>query len=364
MLYIIPDYYFDFHCIAERCEDTCCAGWQIVIDKKSLRKYRKVKGSYARELRKRIRWQKRIFCQDKEKRCAFLNENNLCDLYTNLGEKSLCRTCRMYPRHVEEFENVREISLSVSCPEVARILMERETPVHFRTFEKEGEESWDDFDPFLFSILQDAREGMFQILQNRELDISIREKLVLGMAHDIQGRVNRGEMFGCPEVIERYQTDKAVAFAQKVVCKEEPVWPRERFLKLFRFERLRDDWEMLLVETEALLYKDGETAYWHKRKEFDRWTKEQMPLWEVHIEQLLIYFLFTYFVGAVYDGNIYAKARMCVSFTELVREIWMAAWLRNGKQLGLEEMTELLYRFSREMEHSDKNLKIAEKIML
>ena len=270
----------------------------------------------------------------------------------------------MYPRHVEEFENVREISLSVSCPEVARILMERETPVHFRTFEKEGEESWDDFDPFLFSILQDAREGMFQILQNRELDISIREKLVLGMAHDIQGRVNRGEMFGCPEVIERYQTDKAVVFAQRVVCKEEPVWPRERFLKLFRFERLRDDWEMLLVETEALLYKDGETAYWHKRKEFDRWTKEQMPLWEVHIEQLLIYFLFTYFVGAVYDGNIYAKARMCVSFTELVREIWMAAWLRNGKQLGLEEMTELLYRFSREMEHSDKNLKIAEKIML
>lgn len=36
MLYTIPDYYDDFTCIADACEDTCCAGWQIVIDKESL----------------------------------------------------------------------------------------------------------------------------------------------------------------------------------------------------------------------------------------------------------------------------------------------------------------------------------------
>ncbi|MEI3218527.1 MAG: flagellin lysine-N-methylase [Lachnoclostridium sp.] len=64
-----------------------------------------------------------MFRQDSEKRCAFLNDDNLCDLYTELGKDSLCKTCSPYPRHVEEFEGVREITLSVSCPEVAKILL-------------------------------------------------------------------------------------------------------------------------------------------------------------------------------------------------------------------------------------------------
>ena len=32
MLYTIPDYYHEFSCIAGECEDTCCAGWQLVAD--------------------------------------------------------------------------------------------------------------------------------------------------------------------------------------------------------------------------------------------------------------------------------------------------------------------------------------------
>ena len=40
MKYTVPDYYQDFECIAGDCPDTCCAGWQIVIDKKSQKKYK------------------------------------------------------------------------------------------------------------------------------------------------------------------------------------------------------------------------------------------------------------------------------------------------------------------------------------
>ena len=94
---------------------------------------------------KSVDWICGIFRQDKEKRCAFLNDCNLCEIYANLGEKSLCKTCRLYPRHVEEFEDVREITLSVSCPEVARILMEKKEPVRFLTYEKEGEEEYEEF---------------------------------------------------------------------------------------------------------------------------------------------------------------------------------------------------------------------------
>ena len=44
MLYTYPHYYKKFRCIASACEDTCCAGWAITIDPKSLKKYRQAEG--------------------------------------------------------------------------------------------------------------------------------------------------------------------------------------------------------------------------------------------------------------------------------------------------------------------------------
>lgn len=41
MKYHYPDYYRRFICTGGDCEDTCCAGWQIGIDKKSYGKYKK-----------------------------------------------------------------------------------------------------------------------------------------------------------------------------------------------------------------------------------------------------------------------------------------------------------------------------------
>ena len=49
MLYTIPDYYHEFSCIAGECEDTCCAGWQIVADEAALKKYKKVTGSFRKD---------------------------------------------------------------------------------------------------------------------------------------------------------------------------------------------------------------------------------------------------------------------------------------------------------------------------
>ena len=99
-----------------------CIRDRIVIDEKSKRRYAKaatglnnIEKNLARELRRCVNWREGVFRQDTEKRCAFLNQNNLCRLYQMAGPDSLCRTCKMYPRHIEEFEGVREITLSLSC---------------------------------------------------------------------------------------------------------------------------------------------------------------------------------------------------------------------------------------------------------
>lgn len=105
-----PAFYKEFSCIAGACPDTCCAGWQIMIDDRSLKKYRHFKGAFRNRLHNDIDWKEQAFRQ-YDHRCAFLNEENLCDIYSETGLDMLCDTCRKYPRHIEEFEGLREYSL-------------------------------------------------------------------------------------------------------------------------------------------------------------------------------------------------------------------------------------------------------------
>lgn len=370
MFYSVPDYYREFQCIADRCEDTCCAGWQIVVDEKALRKYKGEKGDFRKRLRRSVNWKQKTFRQDKEKRCAFLNEENLCDMYKALGEKSLCKTCRLYPRHIEEFENTREITLSISCPEVARILMNHMEPVKFLTVEKEGEEEYEDFDLFLYSELLDAREVIRGILQDRGLPVEVRAGLVYGLARDMQVRVNRQELFSCGEVMEKYQKPAAEAFVREQILENRRMpekafgFARECFRLLHRLELLKEDWELLLLETEERLFLDHTAEEYREiSREFQEWTGNARFPWEIQKEQLLVYFIDTYFCGAVYDGEILAKAQMALLSVDMMEELLKVRWLRNEKQLEMEDVIELVYRFSREVEHSDLNLKRLEGMM-
>ena len=42
----IPDYYNKFHCIADQCKDSCCIGWEIMIDPDSYEKYKREDESF------------------------------------------------------------------------------------------------------------------------------------------------------------------------------------------------------------------------------------------------------------------------------------------------------------------------------
>lgn len=369
MLYTIPDYYKEFRCIADKCEDTCCAGWQIVIDKKSLLRYRQVKGGFGKRVRRSVRWSDGTFRRAADRRCTFLNEDNLCDLYCALGEGGLCRTCRLYPRHIEEFEGVREISLSLSCPEVARILLGKKEPVKFLSYEKEGEEEYEEFDPFLYSMLVDVREEMTSVLQDRSLGIENRACLVLAIAHDIQGRIDRQQIFFCDEVLEKYRRDSARAYVKDRVdtfssdVKAVYAFAKRELTHMYGLELLHESWLRNLAEAEHILYDGGVSVYEKYREEFGKWSAIHLPQWDIWWEQLLVYFVFTYFCGAVYDGRAYAKAQMAVFSLFVIEELLKACWVRNDRVLDIEDVVDVVYRYSREAEHSDKNLDRLERMM-
>lgn len=362
MYYRKPHYYDKFSCTAEQCPDTCCAGWQIVIDENSLEKYSNVSGDFGIRLLNSINWREGIF-EQYEKRCSFLNAENLCDIYKELGADALCDTCRLYPRHIEEFENLREFSLSLSCPVAAKMILQCQEPVRFLEEEdekEECEEDFEDFDFLLFDCLLEVREKLFSIVQNRTIPIEKRMYCVLKIAKNLQTAVDEGELFERDFMaeIELCLQEKAEDFSGNLY---EIV---QAFRKdLLRLEVLREEWKTNLKAADNLFQK-GETWYVEKRDRYKAEIKNTIgqEQWDIYKEQLLMFFLYTYFCGAVYDDMIYSKGVLSVISVFWIEEITFWSWAADEGQIEEKNLLETAYRYAREIEHSDENLNLLEEI--
>lgn len=362
MYYRKPHYYEKFSCTADQCPDTCCAGWQIVIDENSLEKYSNVSGDFGIRLLNSIDWGEGIF-EQYEKRCSFLNSENLCDIYKELGAEALCDTCRLYPRHIEEFENLREFSLSLSCPIAAKMILECQEPVRFleeQDEKEECEEDFEDFDFLLFDCLLEVREKLFSIVQNRAIPIEKRMYCVLRTAKNFQDALDEGELFerDFTGEIELCLQEKTEGFSSdyyeiiQVLRKD-----------LLRLEVLREDWKTNLKAADNLFQK-GETWYMEKRDRYKAEIKKSIgqEQWDVYKEQLLMFFLYTYFCGAVYDDMIYSKGVLSVISVFWIEEITFWNWAVDEETIEQKNLLETAYRYAREIEHSDENLNLLEEI--
>lgn len=383
-----------------------------MIDDSSLQYYKTLTGAYADVLRSRIDFREGCFHQDPCKRCAFLKEDNLCDMYEHLGEESLCLTCTNYPRHIEEFENIREITLSLSCPEAAHIILSRKDPVTFCSEEvDEPEETFEDYDPFYFSYLEDAREVILHLLQDRSLDIRVRYVLVWQFGQEMQDYLESCELFDLVDLFDRYEDPSYLGQAEaqiksRIISYTEDAesafsYSKSLFSFLYELEFLSDDWQEYLDSCWEILYENGivndasnnassETAngtanyassgasnYAQLHSEFRSWlaadslsepeidvSAKQFPVQipinsfsiDIIFEQLLVYFIFTYFCGAVYDDNVLGKIRLTLNSVFYLYEMMVVRWFQNGHTLSLQDVVEIAYRYSRELEHSDLNL--------
>lgn len=396
MEYIYPDYYKEFNCIADKCEATCCAQWIIVPDDKSLRKYKNFKGDFSARLQNSIDYENKEIRRYKEA-CVFLNEDNLCDLYIEAGKDMLCKTCRRYPRHYEEFENIREVTLSVSCPEVARILLNKKDKVFFIShIQTSKEEEYEDFDYILFTKLEETRELFYKILQNRNLSFSTRISYVLAMSHDL----NNYGLYEWDDLINKFSNEEFInKMAKKFINYKNTYINKYRNLSLDRYdkyvdyknnrinhsknrridiinsktkkicideimknlyinyiedlsemEHLKQSWQVTL--NKALITINSIDNIYDEYKQFSEYMKDR----EYEYEQLIIYFLSTYYLGAVYSNRAYDMVRFSAANLLMIKILGFTKWFQNGRSFTKNEQIKLVYNYSREIEHSDNNL--------
>lgn len=373
MRYMKPHYYDAFRCIANQCPETCCAGWQIVIDEDSLEKYSRIENSFGNRIRNSVDWTEGIFYQ-YDRRCAFLNEQNLCDLQSELGEEALCDTCRRYPRHVEEYEGLREYSLSLSCPVAAAMILQEKEPVTFQEWETNEEDEFEEFDFLMFTQLEDARDVIFQIIQNREIDLRIRMKKILNFARKLQSCINEERSYDVDGIIEFYRVwseegwrkDREKEENGENEAAEEIPYDRmvKNFSVFYKMEHLHSKWTKRLDDTWKVLYEKGESYYrdiWNQFHIAYGYHSVNKKEWERTGEQLLMFFVYTYFCGAVYDDMIYTKIALSVFSVVWIQEFFMVLWITRQGKVSMGEMIETAYSYAREVEHSDLNLDILEE---
>ena len=371
MEYRFPHYFEDFQCTASACEDTCCAGWAIMIDDESLEKYEKMDGAFGNRLRNSIDWKEGCFLQ-YNKRCAFLNDDNLCDIHIEAGEKMLCDTCKNYPRHLEEYEGLREGSLSLSCIEAAKLILGCTEAVQFLDLEDETEdEEFEGFDYLLFTKLMDARTSMIKVLQNRSIDIMTRIGMVLELADKMQTALDRNEICEMDAILEDFgKMDQLIVFQKR--AEENRLGENEYcsimrkfFRMIYKLEVLKSDWPEYAKRAEVTLYGKGQSAYENNRQRFHKDVglhSANYDVWSNWLEQLMVYFVFTYFCGAVYDDKILAKMQMAIISVLFISELSIAKWIEQGEKIDFDTFVDIAHRVSREIEHSDVNLNRLEKL--
>lgn len=139
-----PLYMKDFYCIGSACEDTCCKGWRVDLDKETYLKYKKVVNLELKDKMKKYVKRKHNQKSDgsygqikmENNACPFLDDKLLCDIYKNLGEEYLSNTCTFYPRTTNRVDREYERSATVSCPEITRKVLLNPEGIEFEYFEE------------------------------------------------------------------------------------------------------------------------------------------------------------------------------------------------------------------------------------
>ena len=406
MKYRTTSFYKEFHCIGGICEDSCCENWEIDLDEASLKRYMKEKGEFGKRLKENTKVKEKQFILNGT-RCPFLNADNLCDIFIEMGEECLCETCTNFPRHVEEFDDLKEVSLTMSCPEASRIMLSKKEKITFECSDGTDEEYglkhiepvkslafWkkghvNKLDKPLFDILFEVRNLMFSILQNREEPIAKRAATVLLLGYEIQEFIDNKQYDEIIHKMENYKKTEKRDLLERYFEKhekrivEKAEWMKQILNMYEGLETIKEEWQQLLQDSMKIMHGENDlmtmltvaglldenetdeekSTYLHhyaiSYQEFLHYYQEK----EYEYEHILVYYLFNYFLGAAYDHDAYTKVKFAVVSYLVILEMDVAVWLKQQKEFLYEDQVKVAHAYSKEVEHSYNNFESLQLVL-
>ena len=290
---VVPSYYKNFKCIADKCRHSCCVGWEIDIDPATMEYYSGLDGEIGSTLKANISQGKEPhFILKEGDRCPFLKENGLCHLICELGEQALCNICADHPRFRNFFSGGVEMGLGLCCEAAAELILKSDAP--FTLLMQDD-------------IYLEAEEIYFK--NKRDKLVSIMEKPVSLNEKFTELSDEAGSSFALGSLTE---------------------WV-DFFLSL---ERLDHNWTMVLsklsVKDFAPVDEKAHSAY---------------------LKNLATYFIYRHLPSMLYDGELSAKVKFAVLATMFIHTLAV-----NFGDNYVDSLCEFSRMFSSEIEYSDENL--------
>ena len=160
----VPEYFVRFRCIADKCLDSCCIGWEIDVDDDAKAKYAALDTPLGREIVEKT--SHGCFPLKKDGRCAFLDDKGLCRIISALGDGYLCDICREHPRYYGVGNGIFDGGLGLGCEEAARMILELNELPRLVTIERDI--PYYDEDE-LAKVSEDVRTALFSHIFKDEI---------------------------------------------------------------------------------------------------------------------------------------------------------------------------------------------------
>ncbi|MBU3155070.1 flagellin lysine-N-methylase [Clostridium estertheticum] len=388
-----PTYFKAFKCIGTKCEDSCCIGWSISLDKETFKKYKNSANVKLKELFHKGITRNRTNNASNEDYakiklnnkggCPFLNSEKLCNIYSELGEKYLSNVCTTYPRIVHIINGRFEKSAVTSCPEITRLALLNESGIEF----EEVDENLNNVNMILLNLstndikfrnkphkyILEIRMFSIQIIKSRDYELWER-LIILGLfSKAVQDATERNEVDSIPGIIEKY-TDMVVNGVFKDNLKDVP---SQSVIQMEILKELAE--EKILIGAYSKRYLecfsdflqgikyDGEMSINELADNYNKayadYYSKFMSKYDYILENFLVNQIFTRLFPFIDGNNIYDSYVLLTIEYSLVKMhlIGMAGFYKEA--FDIDKVLKLIQSFNKVVDHSHDYLRHIMKLM-
>lgn len=373
-------------CTGSMCEDTCCFGWRIAIDKDTYKKYRECPDKELRERLDKIVTRQRSNPSDtyyakiklnKNGYCPLQDEDNLCALQRKLGEEYLSITCTTYPRISNKVNGVIEQSLSLSCPDAARLVLLNTNLMEFDESEEivscriQENKILDTSDLFAvhnpLKYFWELRIFIITLLQNREYLIWQRLTILGLFCRSLDQIVKESKVHDIPKLIGSYQNQ----IESNIFKEEMNNIPKELTIQMELMKEITDERIFRGVTSKRFLecfveFLSGIEYVSDAKKEDigqryeSAYNEYYQPLIADHeyiMENYLVNHVFKNLFPLAGEKHAFDNYVMMVVHYAMIKLllIGMAGFYKEN--FGIEHVIKLIQSFSRTVEHNPNYLK-------
>ena len=228
--------------------------------------------------------------------------------------------------------------------------MKRREPITFKLSENsEPVSGYNNIDASLYFKLCQARDIAYSICQNRSLPVKHRTVLLLDFSHAIQKRIRNRKI---DRVLDNY---KDINYCNKRIERLEKKYGNYKktpetlagWLEVYdNLEHIKPEWTQILSNAIAFVSEGMPEC-----KENSHIVNER----EYEYEHLLVYYIYRYFLRAVFDEKLSEKVKLACTAL-IMQELLGSSACRTEKEFTFEKQITLMRIYSKETEHSEENL--------